>query len=944
MASHSISQPPPSPTPSQPPSIDYSSSHSQQHGGLIWNKGNKGRRSRAENRSGNDGGDSVENVTPSPPPEAFMLNEKQIDSVQDGYGIRNSDNGKIEESIPFLSKNSKDVKNFFLDDNSDRKLSTTKSGVAKSPLSFISSTMALCSNSAIEVHDSNYKNPRFSEHGVSSLRSLFNLKKIMPTYFRSKQPKANIISTTIPEDYQNQVVSERGIKQYTSDSSHSSSKQHDLDPRPIIVVLLMTLILLLSFYSAFGCDFLILDIGFRPLNIDFGEKTKFGPFSFKSGRSSSNTNDSESSSGGDGKCLYYPDDFRDFVNISGDSDWQAARALSVIGAIILLPITMIAWIGAADRRLTTLPQWGFAAPASWSKVGSGARHLLKSWRVLAFIALSIQFIVEAGKLSFMNIGICHDELWMKKVTGDSVAALGGCSRSNGANCAISAMFFCFTVAAILLILEKENRYKGENSRNCLYNIIGADNAEIGDKGNVGKCSADSNENGKLSKRNDKKVPYKSLVSENSNSSDDDSSSSSEFVATKFEENSNNVKVNGNDVESDNDHSSSDGTGLSIGTGFSAATDFSTATAPTSNVRTFGDASAVTVTTSNISKRREKNSRSDHKKIERNRNKIPIEYHRKKREGVNPNVSRGTTVHGKHKIQNKKSTNYVVTDFMPNKVDNLEINGDSDDSESCVIQSNKISMSKRRSGRRRSSRESSDFCHRPLQDSLMDDILLRDIEEPQQSSETRVNTNVISDSKKEEGETYHTSKLKSEPSPSPPLDNIARISHHTTNRGKGAKLNPISKTSSQYLADHSKAPSSSSQKGSKHSSSGRYTVKSIPSHTRESLTKSPDNSQRKSRHTSSRESTAKSINTEIKGESSVRSSSESSRNSASRSKQRSTTRSSRKDLVRSHHSSSSNQSVTSHKKHAEKNRASHSRNSRNESSLNSKMKEDTVDDY
>ena len=823
--------------------------------------------------------------------------------------------------------------------------------------------MGLGSNSAIEVHDSNDKNPRFSEHGVSSLRSLFNLKKIMPTYFRSKQPKANIISTSIPEDYQNQVVSERGIKQYTSDSSNSSSKQHDLDPRPIIVVLLMTLILLLSFYSAFGCDFLILDIGFRPLNIDFDEKTKFGPFSFKSGRSSSNTNDSESSSGGDGKCLYYPDDFRDFVNISGDSDWQAARALSVIGSIILLPITMIAWIGATDRRLTTLPQWGFAAPASWSKVGSGARHLLKSWRVLAFIALSIQFIVEAGKLSFMNIGICHDELWMKKVTGDYVAALGGCSRSNGANCAISAMFFCFTGAAILLILEKENRYKGENNRNCLYNIIGADNAEIGNRGNVGKCSADSNENGKLSKRNDKNVPYKSLVSENSNSSDDDSTSSSEFVATKVEENSNNVKVNGNDVESDNDHSSSDGTGLSIGTGFSAATGSSTVTAPTSNVRTFGDASAVTVTTSNISKRREKSSRSDHKKIERNRNKIPIEYHRKKREGVNPNVSRGTAVHGKHKRQNKKSTNYVVNDFIPNKVDNLEVNGDSDDSESCVIQSNKISMSKRRSGRRRSSRESSDSCHRPLQDTLMDDIFLRDIEQPQPSSETRVNTNVISDSKKEEGETYHTSKLKSEPSPSPPLDNIARISHHTTNRGKGAKLNPISKTSSQYprstsnerlkrlssgesiiIADHSKAPSSSSQKGSKHSSSGRYTVKSIPSYTRESLTKSPDNSQRKLRHTSSRESTAKSINTKIKEESSVRSSSESSRNSASSSKQRSTTRSSTRDLVRSHHSSSSNQSVTSHEKHAKKNRSSHSRNSRNESSLNSKMKEDTVDDY
>lgn len=98
---------------------------------------------------------------------------------------------------------------------------------------------------------------------------------------------------------------------------------------PLIVAPIVTLATLLSLYSAGGCDFINLDVGFDPVNKGWNQSAAvIGLFAYDSGDVSSSGYQEKVFPG----CQWYAGDF-EAEFIEGDRTWKVARVMAYISGV-----------------------------------------------------------------------------------------------------------------------------------------------------------------------------------------------------------------------------------------------------------------------------------------------------------------------------------------------------------------------------------------------------------------------------------------------------------------------------------------------------------------------------------------------------------------------------------------------------------------------------------
>ena len=109
---------------------------------------------------------------------------------------------------------------------------------------------------------------------------------------------------------------------------------------PLVLAPLVTTGCMLSIYSAYGCNFILVEIGFLPSNGSWNESSsaQFGLFSYQSGQPETNKYREAFLDG----CREYPDRFSD-IFIDGDRTWKVARVMASISGIACL-VGAVSWV------------------------------------------------------------------------------------------------------------------------------------------------------------------------------------------------------------------------------------------------------------------------------------------------------------------------------------------------------------------------------------------------------------------------------------------------------------------------------------------------------------------------------------------------------------------------------------------------------------------------
>ncbi|KAL7529894.1 hypothetical protein ACHAXR_003213 [Thalassiosira sp. AJA248-18] len=186
---------------------------------------------------------------------------------------------------------------------------------------------------------------------------------------------------------------------------------------PLFVAPLVTCACLLDLYSSTGCDFIRMDIGFRPANDVWSDShAQLGLFSFDSHETDKNKWKRSFNDG----CQLYSENFVSTF-MATDQTWHISRIMAYISGISSLVALATAWL------LTITP-----LPASFL------------WPGVLLPAVVLSMLSGAAKFFFFDAQICKEPLWFVDETSEPVAAesceIGESSVFGIAS--VAAYFFC----------------------------------------------------------------------------------------------------------------------------------------------------------------------------------------------------------------------------------------------------------------------------------------------------------------------------------------------------------------------------------------------------------------------------------------------------------------------------------------------------------------------
>ena len=191
---------------------------------------------------------------------------------------------------------------------------------------------------------------------------------------------------------------------------------------PYFVATMSTARFLLSTASALGCNFVEIDIGFVPKNIQFNaSKVKIGPWTYERG-----------------KCLSYPENFVKMF-IEGEMSWKVCRVASIVNIFLGFVVFVMASFVITYKVLRL---WPTSARVTYCIKGFDKR-----WEMFTFVSVLLMFIFEVMKFSLWGVNLCTDEVWMN----DKYAFVPAieCTLSTGARCSLSAMVFDLIIVILL---------------------------------------------------------------------------------------------------------------------------------------------------------------------------------------------------------------------------------------------------------------------------------------------------------------------------------------------------------------------------------------------------------------------------------------------------------------------------------------------------------------
>lgn len=191
---------------------------------------------------------------------------------------------------------------------------------------------------------------------------------------------------------------------------------------PIILAPLLTVSLILALFSGLNCDFIVISIGFQPLNDYVESKTlSICPLvgEFHEG------------------CYLYSNDFKD-AYISNDKNWAYAM------------IASLASIGSGFLTFTLI----------WMMFLGGVDHINCPKTFLEFL-ICVFSLAECGKLLwFKKIDVCRAKMWVRKaVDGVSIEVANSCEFGKGAKLSLSCFLLNISALVILYYVDQYRPYE-----------------------------------------------------------------------------------------------------------------------------------------------------------------------------------------------------------------------------------------------------------------------------------------------------------------------------------------------------------------------------------------------------------------------------------------------------------------------------------------------------
>lgn len=229
---------------------------------------------------------------------------------------------------------------------------------------------------------------------------------------------------------------------------------------PLLVAPLVTAACILSLYSAGGCDFVRVNVGFTPTNVAWNqtEQIQVGLFLYQSGQPDSNRYRAAFLEG----CREYSDEFVDSF-VEDDRTWMVARIMAYVagGASVVASVRAV-HEGMATRRLDqlahslTLPfNILFAQILSWLFVISPLPTFF-FWPGVMLPCLLAAFLAEGSKFLFFDTALCRNNVWFPSGSESSPQVAEECTLGVTGKYAIAAgaLFFCLLLLVCLQAPEK----------------------------------------------------------------------------------------------------------------------------------------------------------------------------------------------------------------------------------------------------------------------------------------------------------------------------------------------------------------------------------------------------------------------------------------------------------------------------------------------------------
>lgn len=185
---------------------------------------------------------------------------------------------------------------------------------------------------------------------------------------------------------------------------------------------------LFSLYSATGCDFIRVNVGFTPSNTGWNNSTlELGLFRYQSGEEDTNKYYATFVDG----CRSYTEELVDEF-VEDDRTWRVAQIMAYVSGIGSILATISTWLFV----VSPLPARFF-------------------WPVVVLPALVASFLAEASKFLFYDTSICRKNVWFPPGT-ESLPRTAECSLGATAIYGIASGII-FLVCLILVCLKAPNR-------------------------------------------------------------------------------------------------------------------------------------------------------------------------------------------------------------------------------------------------------------------------------------------------------------------------------------------------------------------------------------------------------------------------------------------------------------------------------------------------------
>ena len=204
---------------------------------------------------------------------------------------------------------------------------------------------------------------------------------------------------------------------------------------PLFVAPLVTVACLLDLYSSTGCDFIRMDIGFRPANDVWSDShAQLGLFSFDGNEMDRNKWKRAFNNG----CRPYTDNFVN-VFIEQDQTWHISRIMAYISGIASLVALATAWL------LTITP-----LPASFF------------WPGVLLPAVVLAMLSGAAKFFFFSAQICSEPFWFMDETSSEAVAAESCEIGESSVFGIASVAAYFFCTILICFRSPQKRILDEN--------------------------------------------------------------------------------------------------------------------------------------------------------------------------------------------------------------------------------------------------------------------------------------------------------------------------------------------------------------------------------------------------------------------------------------------------------------------------------------------------